>query len=265
MAVAESGFEHVNDDMRLCQVLRAALPRSGFATIDRITDLRDIQLIRELVQQAIANARDDCMHDLGDDGEISEDPQIFEVVSPSRMSPQLLQTKFFQRALSISRALLGPAARLLFDHCVIKPPFNKTATAWHQDCGYGRLITFEGRRLHWWLPLQDATLANGCMRFIAGSHLGPVLGHHLRTPRAYARQTELPSRVTPTPCPIKVGGVTIHLPKTLHGSGPNDTAASRAAWIVQIGVRDWIPRPWPRHRIGLTRGSQSFRLYRKSI
>ena len=244
MASAPLHLEQVQKhDAELCRELQAELGRAGFAAIDRITDPADILSIFELVEEIISheNAHRDSMHDLGDDGEISGQPKILEIASPSEMSPALLQTAFFKRALGISKAVLGPAARLLFDHCIIKPAFNNTATAWHQDCAYGRMITLSARRLHWWLPLQDATSENGCMEFVAGSHLGPVLRHRLRTPRAHALQAQLPPGTKLVSCPLPVGGATVHLPKTLHGTGPNNTSESRLAWIVQIGIKGWRP------------------------
>jgi ectoine hydroxylase-related dioxygenase (phytanoyl-CoA dioxygenase family) len=45
----------------------------------------------------------------------------------------------------------------------------------------------------------------------------------------------------PVVCPLEAGGATIHLPKTLHYTGPNNTDTTRYAWIVQFGVRGWIP------------------------
>lgn len=228
-------------DNELCQGLRATLGSWGFAAIDNMTEVQEIRTISMLIEQAIASKNKMYMRDLGDNAEISDQPQILEIASPSKMAPELLKTKFFSRALMISQDVLGPDTELLFDHCIVKPAFNNTATAWHQDCAYGRKISFSSRRLHWWLPLQDATLDNGCMEFIAGSHLGRVLPHHLRSPRAHALQAQLPSDVKPTACPIPVGSVTVHLPKTIHGTGPNKTPVSRTAWILQLGIKGWKP------------------------
>jgi len=130
---------------------------------------------------------------------------------------------------------------LQFDHCIIKPPFNNAATAWHQDCAYARPITLSARRLHWWLPLQEATRENGCMEFVPGSHLGRVLPHRPRSVHAHALQTRLPVDALPVACPLPVGGATVHLPKTLHHTGPNNSPAPRLAWIVQIGIKGWMP------------------------
>jgi Phytanoyl-CoA dioxygenase (PhyH) len=228
-------------DGGLCQGLRATLGCWGFAAIDNLTEIAEIRTISMLIEDIVATRNKTYMRDLGDNAEISDQPQILEIASPSKIAPALLDTRFFLRALTISRGVLGPAVDLLFDHCIVKPAFNNTATAWHQDCAYGRKISFSSRRIHWWLPLQDATLENGCMEFVAGSHHGRVLPHCPRSPRAHALQVQLPSDVKPTACPVPVGGVTVHLPKTIHGTGPNRTAVSRIAWILQFGIKSWKP------------------------
>src|SRR3569833_2700619 len=70
----------------------------------------------------------------------------------------------------------------MFDHAIYKLPRNKASTAWHQDEAYsGRAIPL--RSVHFWIPLQDATIDNGCMWFIPGSNHGGVLPHHVTAVR----------------------------------------------------------------------------------
>jgi ectoine hydroxylase-related dioxygenase (phytanoyl-CoA dioxygenase family) len=223
--------------------LRSDLFRDGFLVLNKITEYDDIQNIRSEILEIFTrtNAEKKHIRDLGDDSTVRGQGQILEIVSPSVLKPHLLFSAFFQRALCISQEILGPSARLLFDHCIIKPPFNDTATTWHQDCAYARPITLSARRLHWWLPLQEATRENGCMEFVPGSHLGKVLAHHPRAARAHALQTQLPANAVPVACPLPMGGATVHLPKTLHYTGPNNSPAPRLAWIVQIGIKGWKP------------------------
>ncbi len=242
MLPSRLNFEGDQWDGKLCQALQATLGSWGFAAIDNVAEVQEIQTISMLMEEVFVKRNRIYMRDLGDNAEISDQPQILEIISPSKIAPALLQTRFFQQALKISQGVLGPAAKLLFDHCIVKPAFNNTATAWHQDCAYARTIyLFSPRRLHWWLPLQDATRDNGCMEFVAGSHLGRVLPHRPRSPRAHALQVQLPSEVKPTACPVPVGGVTVHFPKTIHGTGPNKTPVSRTAWILHLGIKGWKP------------------------
>jgi hypothetical protein len=196
--------------------------------------------IREdlLVLLSGRNLGDTRLRNLGDGVDDLRDAKILEVLSPSTLQPQLLNSRFFQRALHVTRAVIGADARLLFDHFITKPPFNATPTAWHQDCAYWRIKRRAARRLHSRLPLQDIGMENGCMQFVPGSHLGPVLTHAPRSAGAYALRANSAHLAEPVTCPLAVGGATVHLPKTVHYAGPNNSGAARHAWIVQIGFRD---------------------------
>ena len=58
--------------------------------------------------------------------------------------------------------------RIWHDQALIKPPHGNP-TAWHLDVPYW---SFDSRKaISCWVALDDATLANGCMWYIPGSHL----------------------------------------------------------------------------------------------
>jgi ectoine hydroxylase-related dioxygenase (phytanoyl-CoA dioxygenase family) len=237
-------LEGADADREICDKLHDDLRQNGFAALDEITDADDVASIRTTMLRVLGEQQKSGAHlrDLGDDSTVKGEGKIIELTSPSLLAPELLQSRFFRRALRITRQFLGSAAaRLSFDHCVIKPPFNETATAWHQDSAYARRITLSSRRLHWWLPLQTATKANGCMEFIAGSHRQRMQPHHPRAAGAHALEAELPPHAEAIVCPLLVGGATVHVPKTLHYTSPNATADTRLAWAVQIGIKGWIP------------------------
>jgi ectoine hydroxylase-related dioxygenase (phytanoyl-CoA dioxygenase family) len=240
MSLAEPLADQVVSD----QSLRRTLDRDGFAVLEQITDAEDIGFIlaqfKTMVSQQ-GQINPEWVFDLGDDKKVSDNTKILEINHATTISPALRQSRFFHRAWEVSRNVLGPDTDLLFDHVIIKPALSQTVTAWHQDNAYTRRITFTGRRLHWWLPLQAVSLHNSCMQFIAGSHRGPLLPHRLRSPQAHARFTDLPSGAIPTVCPLPAGGATIHLAQTLHFTGPNDSEAPRYAWVVQFGIKGWRP------------------------
>jgi ectoine hydroxylase-related dioxygenase (phytanoyl-CoA dioxygenase family) len=179
---------------------------------------------------------------LGDDAERRSDVQILEVEEVTELAPALKESAFFLRALSVTQQILGRRAKLLYDHCIIKPGRNRKETAWHQDCAYFRRFSLQPKRLHWWLPLQDVTEQNGCMQFVKRSHLGGRLPHVALTKRAHSLRTELPGDGEVICCPLRAGGVTIHLPRTVHCTGANETAEPRLAWIVQIGLGGFLSR-----------------------
>jgi hypothetical protein len=194
-----------------CRKLAADLSRHGFGVFDRITDPSDVRTIREDLLELLSGRKlDDArLRNLGDGVDDLRDAKILKILSPSTLQPQLLNSRFFQRALHVTRAVIGADARLLYDcYSIISSPNRHltTATPWHQDCAYWRIKRRAARRLHWWLPLQDVGIENGCMQFIPGSHLGPVLTHAPRSAGAYALRANSTDLAEPVTCPLAVGG-----------------------------------------------------------
>jgi len=214
-----------------------ALLADGFLSLPDMTDGDDIAFIRSLVEPILADPdlkRRAVVRAIAKDE--GKEP-VSEVINIVELEPRLTESRFFRRAWAITEALFGRGAQLKFDHVIAKPPYSNKETAWHQDIAYSRRVTLSAKRLHWWLPLQPVNADNGCMQFVAGSHKAPIQRHWPVSADGH-KATQAPE-VAPTICDLPLGGATIHLPKTLHYTGPNITGAHRLAWIIQIGVMGW--------------------------
>jgi ectoine hydroxylase-related dioxygenase (phytanoyl-CoA dioxygenase family) len=64
--------------------------------------------------------------------------------------------------------ILGPEMIGLAAHYFCKMPNDGTTVAWHQDASYWPLTPSKTATV--WLAIDDADIANGCMRFVSGSH-----------------------------------------------------------------------------------------------
>jgi non-heme Fe2+,alpha-ketoglutarate-dependent halogenase len=64
--------------------------------------------------------------------------------------------------------ILGPDLLVLDTPFFIKEPRTKHYVSWHQDLHYWGLVGEE--EVTAWVALTPANVANGCMRFVAGSH-----------------------------------------------------------------------------------------------
>lgn len=225
--------------------LRERLFADGFLSIERFITDEDVDEVRGLVvpwmdaHNSAALPEGVTVNDIGEGR-----PQGSKVVELANMiiaEPDLVETRFFKKAMAYSTALLGPGARFRFDHLIDKSPYNDQPTHWHQDCSYSSPITLSSRKLHWWLPLQPASIDNGCMQFVRGSHMGRVWRHETYgVDNARRRTLDIPQDDV-VACPLPVGGVTAHMPKTLHYTGPNLTGERRLAWVVHMGIRAWPP------------------------
>ena len=87
------------------------------------------------------------------------------------------------------------------------------------------------------IALDDVDVSNGCLRYIDGSHRGPILPHeavpgepHNLTP------ADRIDRARQSLAPVGKGGVVFHHVQTLHGSARNESDRWRRAhathWIT---------------------------------
>jgi len=79
--------------------------------------------------------------------------------------------------LAITRHFLGDDLLLKFNSCFVKPARTGSATPWHQDNGLWR--DGETEPFNFWMALDPATRANGCLQFISGSHVTEIVPHVL--------------------------------------------------------------------------------------
>lgn len=216
--------------------------RDGFTTIPQLTTPQDLDRIRELLDALFARFDElpkTLAFDLGD-RKLHAGPQRSPQINGAiNFEPRLRQTLAFQNAGEIARQLMGPDAAYRFDHAIFKAPQNRAATPWHQDLAYGRQPDPIRWNVAFWIPLQDATVENGCMQFIPHSHLGNLRPHHPvgNDPQWHTLETDGVDAARAVACPVKAGGATLHLPKTLHYTGPNQTDQPRRAWILNFDCR----------------------------
>lgn len=253
MAAGASAFED------LAKGALASLNGVGFVALPQVFTAGDIAeveaMLDDLVARAIAGrlppAAAKFARDMAPEGSGAgpgldwRQPEVDYVAS---LCPDLLQSAVFRTCSRLATAVGGRVSRS-FDHVIYKPPDHRVATGWHQDGAFSHWKP-SGRtsHLHFWIPLQAATADNGCMQFIPGSHRLPLLRHDRFVRRSGGRGLEL-ATLAPSAgvaCPIDIGGLTIHTPRTLHRAGENRTERTRKAWIVQF-------TPWGSLQLGLKR------------
>lgn len=211
--------------------------QDGFITLPSIADPDEIEQLRGIFDrlfQTGAGWEKGAQFDLAGTDETKR-PALPQILNPAQFAPELLQTRFRANALAIARQLLGEETQLWFEHAILKPAHYGAATPWHQDEAHRDDPGTDYEQISIWVPLQEATVENGCMRYIAGSHLGPILEH--RSPNNDPRITALEcigafDEAAAIPCPLPPGGVAIHHCRTLHGAGENHSSTPRRAYIL---------------------------------
>jgi hypothetical protein len=222
----------------------AAFHRDGFTVIQGLTTVEDLERLghamARLYRRYHALARMRRAWNLGTGG-VGEPPEILEINQAIELEPELEASLTFRRCRELAAVLLGQPVEYRFDHAIYKPAFNGCATAWHQDEAYTldpSLVT-----AHFWVPLHEVSVERGCMQFIPGSHREQIRRHHrlqhLR--HAHALEADDVDTSRAVACPLRAGDATVHVPRTLHYTGPNATPLPRLAWSLEFGPRRPLP------------------------
>ncbi len=139
--------------------------------------------------------------------------------------------------------------RVWHDQVQYKPPHKGGMNEWHQDHPLWPIIQ-PSDLVSAWVALEDATIENGCMSMVPGSHLwGPHKGGIIGTDRSNFNPTPDLSQLPPganiqiTPCEVKKGEAMFHHCLTWHGSPVNHSDKGRPAIAVHYmpGHTRYIP------------------------
>jgi phytanoyl-CoA hydroxylase len=123
--------------------------------------------------------------------------------------------------VDVIEELLGPNIKFYTDQLMMKPRFNGTVTDWHQDAVAWPFFVPQNH-ISCWVALDDATVENGCMTVIPGSHKwGPVFGEYR------AKFIADPELTKPTPVELKAGHCMFHHALNFHRTGANPTPNRR--------------------------------------
>ena len=170
----------------------------------------------------------------------SQDPNtvLFHALGAWRISPGLHDILWNPRFLMAASQLLGnTSVRFWHDQLFCKPAKLGGVVAWHQDYSYWTR-TKPMAHLTCWCGLDDATLANGCVQYVPGSHRWGLL----EKPSLAGNLNGIMESLTdaqkaefhPVPVETKAGYGIFHHPLTLHGSGENKSEKPRRATVINV-------------------------------
>lgn len=205
----------------------------GFLRLESLTSEAEVLTLREVYDRLFEpGAGIDARDRVELAGERGSAPVLPQILNPDRYAPELLETAAYRNARQLAVQLLGPEVQHMGMHAIRKPPRSGAETPWHQDEAYWEPY-LEHRALSVWMPLQPATLANGCMQFVPGSQDLDVQEHQLINADSDGLVLRhLDSVGTAVACPLPPGGATVHANRTLHYAGPNHTDEPRRALIM---------------------------------
>jgi phytanoyl-CoA hydroxylase len=132
----------------------------------------------------------------------------------------------YEPMLRIVRLLAESDVRMFQDMALLKPPMIGAEKPWHQDVAYFRMAPID-RIVGTWTALDPATVENGCMHVIPGTHLrGPAPHVHDRDCQLRDEDVDVQNDIA---VPLAPGGTLFFSGLLHHGTPPNRSAARRQA------------------------------------
>jgi ectoine hydroxylase-related dioxygenase (phytanoyl-CoA dioxygenase family) len=234
------------DEYLLAEQQVEAYLRDGYVVLPRVVSEAELAPLAAVFERFIRGevpgmGRDFCDMS-GPYGRAFENFNLVNAVLPRVYEPSLAGNVFERRATSIARQLIGEDSLLDYDQFLAKRPQRPDAVfAWHQDLGYWPSGTPDTLTVTCSLALDDATLENGCLRVVPGSHLEPKLRSH--RPAAWTSSPELRVEAHTlsvalraddhvVALPVRRGDITVHNERIVHGSPGNHTAGWRRTYVL---------------------------------
>ena len=128
--------------------------------------------------------------------------------------------------------ILGKALRLYGSQIFAKPAQVGTVVPAHQDMPYWPFAPYE--MVSAWIALDDSTIENGCVRYLAGSHKLGMLPHAPSGVAGNSLGVMADPRVGALPeypAEVKRGSCILHHCLTVHRSDANRSASPRRGLI----------------------------------
>jgi phytanoyl-CoA hydroxylase len=223
-------------------------PQQGFVVVK---DLLDPELLATAREETTAICR-------GQRGRLDglTDTVPLCVHFPHKVSPLMRGLARLPAIVEVLTSVIGPNIKMMQSMLFIKPA-GKPGQAWHQDEAH--IPTRDRSLTAAWIALDDATVHNGCLWVIPGSHrpgvLHPVREQHDArfdcTDEAYDFGYR-PSDAVPVELPA--GAALIFNGYLLHRSLPNTTTGTRRALVNHYmsaeSLLPWLP-PGPADTMAL--------------
>ena len=167
---------------------------------------------------------------------------LFHALGAWRLAPGFHDLLWLPGFTIAASQLLDGAVRFWHDQVFAKPPFEGGVVAWHQDYSYWTR-TVPLAHLTCWIGLDDATVENGCLQYIPGSHKWPDLPITGLAGEMRAIETVLNEEqrqmFKPVAIELRAGEAAFHHPRMIHGSYENRSSQPRRATVINV-FRDGV-------------------------
>ncbi|HZO91806.1 MAG TPA: phytanoyl-CoA dioxygenase family protein [Chthonomonadaceae bacterium] len=205
---------------------RAQLDKDGFFILEDYFTAEEMDQLAAVIEK-YTEAHNARLREKGTEG-ISRADEIQFTAFLAEHDDAIRAFATQEKMALLAAELLGPDVRLYWNQSVYKHPETPRDFPWHQDNGYTPIDPEQ--YLTCWLALSDATLENGCIWVLPGSHKNGTRPHKDSPIGKVGYDGPDPG----VPVPLRKGSMAVFSSLLLHKSGPNRTASEvRKAYIMQ--------------------------------
>lgn len=208
---------------------------NGFLIIDNFLNSSELSTWQDAVDVAVAQhlSREDHFHN--QKGEDNYYKNVFvQCVNLWKLNKKIKQLILVPEFGKMTADLAGTSGvRLYHDHAMIKQPWANP-TNFHVDNPYDPFYSHDA--IMFWIALDDATVQNGCLYFLPGTHktcgfeIGGVLGE-VGIGELFREYPDW-AEIEPYTAEMKAGDGVFINGLTAHAAGPNMTTYPRRAFAM---------------------------------
>ncbi len=181
------------------------------------------------------------------------------------ISPLLDEVTHNENILNAVESLIGVNILVCGTTLFIKNPGEGGFVSYHQDAKY---IGLEPH--NWvtaWVAITDSNENNGCMKMWSGSHKDNLKEHdqnfnekNLLTRGQTVNNVPINHTV---PLVLNAGQMSLHHPRTVHGSGINKTNDRRIGFVIQSYIGTNVKQVLGKNSVQLARGEDKYNFHEK--
>lgn len=156
---------------------------------------------------------------------------------PAQLLPSFAGLVRHPRLIDAVSRIIGPDVLVWSCSFFIKEAGSKSYVSWHQDLNYWGLDGDD--EVTAWFALTPATIENGCMRFVPGSHRRKDVPHvdRFEPDNLLTRGQEIAVEVDEAAAVnvlLRAGQASFHHGHMFHASGPNRTSSRRLGVAIRF-------------------------------
>ena len=225
---------------------KSCYEQNGYLIVDNLLNAREIDILK---QETAAIFRGDrgMIPGMVEATGLSDEEILKKYVAihfPHKLSDVIKESLSNPKILDILTAIVSPNLKAVQSMLFVKGP-GKAGQSWHQDEYY--IPTRDKSLIGAWIAIDDATIDNGCLWIIPGSHKAGYMMQRvpgINDEYADMDTIDISSFGEPVPVEVKSGSVVFFNGYTLHSSCRNRSSDCFRMALVNHYMSAESMLPW---------------------